>query len=160
MSLIRLELQPIQFGIMEPCWGQPLFPLLHRLIPLIALKESRELLRRALEAEKRENAKESAAVLEALGALREAEFGNSEIARKAASAALVSFPGKDVKALVSLVFARSGDPAHAQALADELNKRFPSDTLLQRYWLPTIRSSIELARNNAPGALAALQGLS
>jgi serine/threonine protein kinase/tetratricopeptide (TPR) repeat protein len=124
------------------------------------LKESRELLRRALEAEKRENAKESAAVLEALGALREAEFGNSEIARKAASAALVSSSGKDVKALVSVVFARSGDPAHAQALADELNKRFPSDTLLQRYWLPTIRSSIELARNNAPGAFAALQGLS
>jgi len=124
------------------------------------LKESREVLRRALEVQKRENAKESAAVLEALGAVREAEFGNSEIARKAASAALVSSSGKDVKALVSVVFARSGDPARAQALADELNKRFPSDTLLQRYWLPTIRSSIELARNNAPGALAALQGLS
>jgi len=27
-----------------------------------------------------------------------------------------------------------------------LNNRFPSDTLLQRYWLPTIRGSIELAR--------------
>jgi hypothetical protein len=124
------------------------------------LKESRELLRRAIEVGKRENAKESIAVLEALGAVREAEFGNSEIARKAAFAALGSSSGKDAKTLVSLAFARSGDAARAQALADELNKRFPSDTLLHRYWLPTIRSSIELARNNAPGALAASKGLS
>ena len=45
-------------------------------------------------------------------------------------------------------------------LADELNKKFPSDTMLQRYWLPTIHASIELARKNPLAAIEALRGAS
>jgi len=41
-----------------------------------------------------------------------------------------------------------------------LNKRFPFDTLLQRYWLPIIRGEIELVRKNPSGALILLQGAS
>jgi predicted Zn-dependent protease len=59
-----------------------------------------------------------------------------------------------------LTLALAGDVTRAQLLAKELSNRFPSDTLVQRYWLPTIRGSIELARKNPSGALGALQGAS
>ncbi len=124
------------------------------------LKGSRELLRRGVEDQKRENNRESIAVAEATGALYEAEFGNSEMARQAASLALATSSGRDAKTFASLAFARSGDATRAKPLADELNKRFPSDTGLQRYWLPMIRASIELARKNPSGAINALQGAS
>jgi eukaryotic-like serine/threonine-protein kinase len=48
----------------------------------------------------------------------------------------------------------------AQTLVDELNRQFPSETLLQKYWLPTVRGSLELARKNPARALEALQGVS
>ena len=59
-----------------------------------------------------------------------------------------------------MAFARAGDTGRAQSLADGLNKQYPSDTLLQRYWLPAIRASIELARNNPSAALEASNGAS
>lgn len=124
------------------------------------LRRSREFSRRAAEAERAANLKERVGVEQARDALREAEFGNAEVARQSASAALTSSSGKDAKTLASLGFARLGDATHAQALAEELNKRFPSDTLLQKYWLPTIRGAIDLARKNPSGALSALQGVS
>jgi serine/threonine protein kinase/Tfp pilus assembly protein PilF len=124
------------------------------------LHSSREFSRRALNVQKAANEKESEAIELASQALRESEFGNSEKAKQAASAALASSSGKYAKTLASLVFARSSDVNHAQKLADELNKRFPSDTLIQRYYLPLIRSSIELARKKPSAALTALQSLS
>ena len=59
-----------------------------------------------------------------------------------------------------MAVARAGDASRAQVLADELNKRCPSDTMVQKYWLPTIRGLIELDRKNPQGALRALQSLS
>jgi predicted Zn-dependent protease len=41
-----------------------------------------------------------------------------------------------------------------------LDKKFPSNTMMQSYWLPTIRGSIELARKNPIKALDALRGVS
>jgi eukaryotic-like serine/threonine-protein kinase len=124
------------------------------------LRSSREFSRRATETERAANLKENVAVEQALEALREAEFGNAEIARRSASVAHAFSSGKIAKTLVSLAFARAGDAGHAQVLAEELNKRFPSDTLLQKYWLPTIRGSIELTRKNPSGAIDALQHVS
>ena len=37
-----------------------------------------------------------------------------------------------------------GDKAGAEKLAAELDKTFPLDTLVQRYWLPTIRAGVAL----------------
>jgi serine/threonine protein kinase/tetratricopeptide (TPR) repeat protein len=124
------------------------------------LGKSREFSRRATEVERAANLRESFAVEQAYQALREADVGNAETARRMASAALAASAGKQAKTFAALALARSGDAARAQSLSDELNKRFPSDTLLQRYWLPTIRGSIELARKNSSKALEALQNVS
>jgi serine/threonine protein kinase/tetratricopeptide (TPR) repeat protein len=124
------------------------------------LGRSREFIQRAIDVEKRGNRREGAAFDLAIKGLHEAEFGNSQQARLAASEAISFSSGKDAKTFAALAFARAGDVFRAQMLADELNKRFPSDTLLQRYWLPNIRASIELFRKNPEGALAALQSVS
>jgi eukaryotic-like serine/threonine-protein kinase len=93
-------------------------------------------------------------------AIREAEFGNFDLARQAASRALTISSGRQAKLFAALALASAGEVARAQALADELNRKLPSDTLLQRYWLPTIRASIELARKNPLQALESLRTIS
>jgi serine/threonine protein kinase/tetratricopeptide (TPR) repeat protein len=124
------------------------------------LTNSRESSRRAVEAARNAGNKENASLAQALGALREAEFGNSETAKRAALAALTTSAGRVPKTILSLAFARSGDAARAETLASGLDKQFPSDTMLQKYWLPTIRGSTELARKNPAGTLSALRGAS
>ena len=124
------------------------------------LGNARRFSTRALEIAKRENLNGQAALIQEGDALREAEFGNSDVAKQAISTAITVSSGRFVKLLASLALARAGDAARAEALANELNKRFPSDTLLQRYWLPTIRGAIELARKNPSQALEVLQSAS
>jgi tetratricopeptide (TPR) repeat protein len=121
------------------------------------LREAREFSRRSVEAAQRGNLNELAAEMDDGQALREAELGEFDQAKQKAAAALARSSGRGVKPFASLAFARAGEVTRAQALANELSKRFPMDTMLQRYWLPTIRGSIELARKNPAGAISALQ---
>ena len=124
------------------------------------LRSAREFSRRAVELARRGNFNELAAQMQEGQAQREAEFGNPDLAKPTIAAALTLSSGRGAKLSAALALARAGDVTRAQTLADELSKRFPSDTMLQRYWLPTIRGSTELARKNASGALSALQGVS
>lgn len=93
-------------------------------------------------------------------AVREAEFGNFKNARGAASAALILSSGRVTKTFAALAFARAGDTSRAETLANELSRQFPSDTLLQQYWLPTIRGSIALSRRKPVQALDQLRPVS
>jgi eukaryotic-like serine/threonine-protein kinase len=124
------------------------------------LKNSLVFLKRGLEIARRGNENELAAQVRDAEALEEAEFGNPGDARRTAAMALTFSTGRNAKLFTALALARAGDATHAQALADELNRQFPSHTLLQRYWLPTIRGSIALARKNPAKALDALQQVS
>jgi tetratricopeptide (TPR) repeat protein len=112
------------------------------------LVQARELSQRAVESARRADAKERAAVLQANAALREVEFGKAASARRHAMAALALFPGKHVRCLAALVLARAGDTTQPQKLAERLNKDFSHNTIVQGYWLPSIRAAIELHANN------------
>ncbi len=124
------------------------------------LKNARELSKQALEMARRENLNEVVAEMRYGDALREAESGNSEVAKQAVASTFTLPFGRRAKLIASLALARAGDASESKVLADELSRRFPSDTMLQRYWLPTIRGAIELARKNPSGALTALEGVS
>jgi eukaryotic-like serine/threonine-protein kinase len=124
------------------------------------LRNARDYSRRALESARRQSFNEVAAEIQVGQALREAEFGNYDLAKQAVATALKLSAGPVAKLFASLALARAGDITRAQTLADELSKRFPSDTLLRRYWLPTIRGSMELARKSPSKALDALQSVS
>jgi eukaryotic-like serine/threonine-protein kinase len=121
------------------------------------LAKAREFSRRAVESAVRNDAKESAATWAANAALREAEFGNFGPARDGAAQALSLAPGRDVQILVAMTLARSGDLPRSSAIADKLSKDSPVNTLLQDYWLPTIRAAAELNRNNASKGIELLQ---
>src|SRR6266481_5390547 len=95
------------------------------------LAKARELSRRAVTSAERAEEKENAAGNEAEAALREALFGNAAEARQRAAAALALSTGRDVQLYVALALAFAGDAARAQALADDLAKRFPEDTIVQ-----------------------------
>ncbi len=121
------------------------------------LKNARELTRRAMESAQHNDAKESAAAYQAAAALREVESGNREQARAEANAAVKLAPNRDVRAIAALALARAGDAAGAENLAATLDKNFPVDTLVQRYWLPTIRAGIALERKDANWAIELLK---
>ena len=121
------------------------------------LQKARELSQQAGNSARRNDSKETAAFWQGNEALREAEFGNAAEARTEAQAALALAPGRDVWVEAGLALARAGDAAGAEKLADQLNQDFPLDTLMQNYWIPAIRASIELDRKNADKAIALLQ---
>jgi eukaryotic-like serine/threonine-protein kinase len=121
------------------------------------LRNAHDLTRRAMDSAKRNDAKETAAAYQVAAALREVESGNQEQARAEANAALKLAPNRDVRSIAALVLARASDTAGAEKLASELDKTFPSDTLVQRYWLPTTRAAIALERKDPNGAVEFLK---
>ena len=121
------------------------------------LKNAHELTRRAMDSAERNDAKESAADYQTAGALREVEFGRREQARAEASAALKLAPNRDVRTAAALALARAGDTAGAEKLASELDKTYPLDTIVQRYWLPTIRAAVALERKDPNRAVELLK---
>jgi tetratricopeptide (TPR) repeat protein/predicted Ser/Thr protein kinase len=121
------------------------------------MSKSRELSRRAMDSAVRADSKEAAAEWQVDAALREAELGNTSSAKHGVTAALALSPGRDVKAVAALALARVGEAVRATALAEELAKDYPTNTLLKVYWLPTINAAIELSKGNSSQAIVYLE---
>lgn len=90
-------------------------------------------------------------------ALRDAEFRNIAPSRKEIASALATATTRDVSILAALALARIGETDRAKRLADDLAGRFPLNTVINRYWLPTIYASIEIQRGNPAKAVELLQ---
>jgi tetratricopeptide (TPR) repeat protein len=116
------------------------------------LAKARELTRRTVDSALRDGRVEAAAAFRAAAALREAAFGNREQARREATAALAMAPGQMVQTLAALALARAADAPKASTLAGDLHQRAPLDTLLNTYWLPTIRAWIALGHGFVPSS--------
>jgi eukaryotic-like serine/threonine-protein kinase len=121
------------------------------------LKKSTQLTKRAQQVAHRNGDNETAAGYLVTAALREIETGNRNKIRLDVAEALAMTPGRDVQTLGALALARAGDVTRAQSIADALNKRFPSDTLINNFWVPTIQAAIELSRGDAQRALQLLE---
>jgi serine/threonine protein kinase/tetratricopeptide (TPR) repeat protein len=122
------------------------------------MNDARSLSRRAADAAQRADLKEPAALWLADAALREAAFGNRQQVRQFANESGKITPNsRDAQILIALALARAGDAARAQAIADDLNRRFPVNTVVQAVWLPAIRAQVESTRGNAAKAVELLQ---
>jgi len=121
------------------------------------LSKGRDFSRRAVDAAVRADSKETAAIWQINAALREAEFGNPATAKQDVAAALALSPGRDVEMLAALTLARSGETARAKTIVAELEKNYPSHTVLKVYWLPTIKAAVELDTDNAAQSLVFLE---
>jgi tetratricopeptide (TPR) repeat protein len=121
------------------------------------LEKARELSRGASDSALRADSKDTAALWQASAALREAEFGNSAVARQGAAAALALVPARDVKVLAAMALASAGDTAKAGTIVSQLENDFPSNTVLKVFWLPSIKATIALKQGNASEAIADLE---
>jgi eukaryotic-like serine/threonine-protein kinase len=119
------------------------------------LREAREFSRRAVDSAERSGEKEAAATRSATSGLREALFGNADEARRRASLAMAHSAGRDVQYGAALTLAYAGDDT--QALANDLGKRFPEDTIVQFNYLPTLRAKLSASRRNPSNAIESLR---
>jgi eukaryotic-like serine/threonine-protein kinase len=83
--------------------------------------------------------------------------GNLIQARSICSDALAMSSGREVEIQCALVLARAGQSAQVERIAARLDGEFPRSTMLQDYWLPTIRAAIELQKNNPARAVELLE---
>ena len=93
-------------------------------------------------------APEMAATWLAESALRDTYAGFAEHAHAQADSALATSQGRNVRSLVAVVYARSGREADAERLAADLDRDYPQFTLVQRYWLPSIRAALAMGRGD------------
>ena len=123
------------------------------------LGKAREFSDRAVVSAERAEERETPAGYEADAALREALFGNAAEARRRAAAALSLPHGRDVQFGAALALTFAGDVTRVYALADDLAKRWPDDTIVKFNYLPTIRAQLALNRNDASQAIKVLQAV-
>jgi eukaryotic-like serine/threonine-protein kinase len=121
------------------------------------LKDARELTRRAMDFAEREGEKDPPAMYSAVSGLREAWFGNTDEAKRLVTLALKRSTDRDLQYFAALAFAYSREDARAKALADDLGRRFPEDTLVQFNYLPTLHAKLAVNRGNAPEAIEGLK---
>jgi tetratricopeptide (TPR) repeat protein/predicted Ser/Thr protein kinase len=121
------------------------------------LRAAREFTSRAVDSAQRQQETESAAGYSASAALREGLFGNLDQARRLAAAAQARSTERGVQSDAALVLAYAGDDKRARALADDLNKRFPEDTVIQFVDLPAIRARLAINKGNYSEAITDLR---
>ena len=121
------------------------------------MKQSRDLSSRARESAMRRQRKGLAAVFDANQSLWESLAGNKPDARRYADSALALSKARDVVYVAALSLALAGEDARAQALADEIAKRFPDSTRVQLEWAPSIRAVIALNHADPAQAITLLQ---
>jgi eukaryotic-like serine/threonine-protein kinase len=118
------------------------------------LQRARELNQKAIASALHSDSKESAAIWQASGALREAAMGNLNEAATEASEALRRMPGnQSVQVQAALALAMSGKIAQAEFIRSELNKLYPQDTFVQSYWIPAIEAQLAIARKDPSHAV-------
>ncbi len=101
--------------------------------------------------------KENASQYEANAAFAHAVLGQCPEARQMATHAIGISRGKVDLGVAAMAFAQCGDTAQAQALADELAKRFPQESININITIPMIRAAIENSRGNYAQAIEILK---
>jgi len=121
------------------------------------LGKARELSRRAADSAESAAEKETAAGYYAVAALREALFGDTGEARQQVMVERKRSTGRDLDYGAALALAYAGDATRGRALADDLDKRFPEDTLVQFNYLPVLRAKVALLHSKPQQALDILR---
>ncbi len=121
------------------------------------MAKARELSRRAVESARQNQQSGTAANWQVNEALREAEVGHSDQARKDAADAMRLASDRYTRVVGALALARAGDSAQAQKIADNVAREFPLDTGVNKYWLPLVRASLAINRHEPEKAMELLQ---
>jgi serine/threonine protein kinase/tetratricopeptide (TPR) repeat protein len=121
------------------------------------LNAARRSSNRAIDLVLQEGDHEAAANYRAARAVWEAAYGNAAEGKASAMAALELSKGRDVQYAAGLGLALSGDFSRSEALAADLEKRFPEDTFAKFTYVPVLRASAALGRGQAADSVERLQ---
>ena len=108
------------------------------------LGAARDFSRQASSSALRAGDKEMSADCEAAAALREALYGNALQAKQRVADAAGRMNGRDAQYVAALALALAGDSTRSKSLTDDLDKRFPDDTVVRFNYLPTLRAQLAL----------------
>ncbi len=118
--------------------------------------KAQELTLRASDSARRVNQTETAGEYVAHDAVRQALVGNLALAKRESETALAAAHGRQVEGFSAIALALAGESAEAGRLADDLNKRFPEDTIVKFEYLPMIRGAQLLPTRDSGQAVEAL----
>jgi tetratricopeptide (TPR) repeat protein len=121
------------------------------------MQQARAMWERAIASAQQAGRLEMAGIYEAAEAVCEAHFGNWAAAKKHARIAQKLAKNRDVEYAAAFALELSGEPAEAQRLAADLQKRFPEDTPVEFEYLPTLRALSSLAHRAPLDAVEQLQ---
>lgn len=121
------------------------------------LERARKLGHEAIDATEALGRRETAAIYEAAAAVWEAWSGNQSTARRRAETALTMSSARDVSYAAGFALALAGETTRSESLANELERRFPSDTVVRFTYLPTLRALAAVARKEPARAIELLQ---
>ncbi len=93
-----------------------------------------------------------------LSALENAEVGMDTQARRYEGKATRLKLDRGDRVALALALARSGQTAEADRLADQISAERPEDTVVQHYFIPTIRAAIKLQQRDPAAAIDLLRG--
>ena len=118
---------------------------------------ARRLSSRAVDLALQEGRRGAAATYQSAAAVWEGLYGNANEARAKAAAALAVTNGRDVEYASALALGLAGDSSRSEALADDLDKRFPEDTFVRFTYLPVLRALAALHRGQSTESVERLQ---
>jgi serine/threonine protein kinase/Tfp pilus assembly protein PilF len=121
------------------------------------LQDSRRSSNRAVNLALQEGQREKAASYRAAQAVLEAVCGNGAETKSNALAALKLSRGRDVQYAAGLALALSRESSRSEALASDLEKRFPEDTFVKFTYAPVLRAVSALQQGKPVNSLDELQ---
>lgn len=121
------------------------------------LQQARMKSERAVDLAQQSGERERAALFETGSALQEGFFQNAPAARRSAMAALELSNDREVEYGTGFALALAGDDSRSQAIADNLENRFPEDTGVKFSYLPALRALLALHHREPAKAVELLQ---
>jgi DNA-binding winged helix-turn-helix (wHTH) protein/tetratricopeptide (TPR) repeat protein len=121
------------------------------------LQKARVLSHQAMDLAQQQGDHELTAEFAIRSALWEAFYGNEREAKQAVTTALQLASNREVEYGAAVAAGLAGDSRQAEALAGKLESEFPEDSSIRFSYLPVIRAILALKRNDANGALNALE---
>jgi hypothetical protein len=121
------------------------------------LRDARRSSLRAIDRAVQSEGLEEAATYRAARSVWESLLGNPAESKSAALAALEASKGRDVQYAAALGLAFAGEISKAEAIAGDLNRRFPEDTFVKFTYVPVLRGLSALKRGKPAESLERLQ---
>jgi serine/threonine protein kinase/tetratricopeptide (TPR) repeat protein len=121
------------------------------------MQKARDLHQRSMQATDRMGFKDTSASTQAAWAVMEAMVGNTAKARELATASSSLVRSRNNLAPAAVAFAVTGDTSKAQAIVDELGRRFPDDTILHQVTVPCVRALAEMGKKDPAKAIEVLE---